>query len=519
MKASLTPGDVEKFRDLVREHLGLDFDDAKLENLAEILARQVDAVSQRRADAYLDWLAAGRATDWRLLAESLTVGETYFFRYHDHFRAFTDVVLAECAGTHALGHPLRILSAGAASGEEAYSLAMLALESRSAASPSDVAILGIDVNPQVIERAVHGTYSAWSLRDTQPELRDRYFTAEGRGYRLRDDVRAMVTFEERNLVVDDPVFWRPERFDVVFCRNVLMYMTPEAMRAVVARIARSLRAGGFLFLGHAETLRGISHEFHLRHTHDTFYYERRGPGAKGERAHPASAGWPRSNGSHPPQPLPVALGLEDPSWVDAIARASERVTAIVERASGPQVEPHPSKPAPPLPSERSLARHGVLQLMREERFGDALAALRGLPASAAPDPEAQLLRAVVLTNAGRFGDAEDACKELLALDAFNAGANYLTALCREHAGDVDGAIERDQTAAYLAPGFVMPRVHLGLLERRAGRLARARAELRQALALLPAEDESRLLLFGGGFGRDALAELCRAELRRCGGER
>jgi len=85
----------------------------------------------------------------------------------------------------------------------------------------------------------------------------------------------MASFDERNLVDDDPIFWRPDSFDVVFCRNVMMYFSPEVMSAVVARISRALAPGGFLFLGHAETLRGVSHDFHLRHTHEAFYYQRR----------------------------------------------------------------------------------------------------------------------------------------------------------------------------------------------------------------------------------------------------
>src|SRR5258708_40085276 len=85
----------------------------------------------------------------------------------------------------------------------------------------------------------------------------------------------MVTFEERNLVDEGPLFWQRDAFDVVFCRNVTMYFTLEAARSVIARIAQSLTSGGFLFLGHAETLRGISQDFHLRHTHETFYYQRR----------------------------------------------------------------------------------------------------------------------------------------------------------------------------------------------------------------------------------------------------
>lgn len=517
MKALLVPGDVERFRDLVRAHLGLDFDDDKLEGLAEVLCQRVEATGQGRAEVYLDRLEAGLDADWRILAERLTVNETYFFRYRDHFRAFSDVVLARAASAQPVKQPIRILSAGAASGEEAYSLAILTLENGASATRRDVSIVGVDVNPQTIARAVRGTYSSWSLRDTPADLRDRYFTSDGRGHRLREDVRAMVSFEERNLVVDDPLFWRPEVFDVVFCRNVLMYMTAEAMHDIVARVARSLRPGGYLFLGHAENLRGVSQEFHLRHTHDSFYYERRRPGVPAEE--PRGEARAAAVGGYAALPTRVALGLDDPPWFDAIARASERVTAIVDRAPVARVEPRPASNGPAaLPAEPSLGRRDVLQLIREERFTDALAALHGLPRSVAPDPEALLLRAVVLTNAGRFGEAEGACRELLAVDALSAGANYLSALCREHAGDPAGAVDRDQTAAYLAPTFAMPRLHLGLLERRAGRMDRARAELRQALALLPAEDESRILLFGGGFGRDALIALCRAELRRCGGE-
>jgi chemotaxis protein methyltransferase CheR len=101
----------------------------------------------------------------------------------------------------------------------------------------------------------------------------------------------------------------------------------------------------------------------------------------------------------------------------------------------------------------------------------------------------------------------------------NTGAHYLIALCRESAGDRRGAIEHDQTAIYLDATFAMPRLHLGLMARRAGDRETARRELKYALTLLKREDASRLLLFGGGFGRDALAALCRAELDSAGSTR
>ena len=113
--------------------------------------------------------------------------------------------------------------------------------------------------------------------------------------------------------------------------------------------------------------------------------------------------------------------------------------------------------------------------------------------------------------------AEDACLRLLLIDELNAGAHYVLALCREHSGCHARAREHDRVAAYLDPAFAMPRLHLGLLARRADDADGARRELAQALILLQREDASRLLLFGGGFNREALLTLCRSALRDCGG--
>ena len=104
------------------------------------------------------------------------------------------------------------------------------------------------------------------------------------------------------------------------------------------------------------------------------------------------------------------------------------------------------------------------------------------------------------------------------IDELNAGAHYVLALCREHSGDGSAAAEHDRVAAYLDPGFAMPRLHLGLMARRAGDREAARRELTQALFLLEREDAARLLLFGGGFNREALVALCDLALRESGGK-
>jgi chemotaxis protein methyltransferase CheR len=156
-------------------------------------------------------------------------------------------------------------------------------------------------------------------------------------------------------------------------------------------------------------------------------------------------------------------------------------------------------------------------MLRQERFADAMGLLQALPVEARTDADAQLLRAVLLTNGGALAEAESVCDQILSKDDLHAGAHYLVALCREHAGDRRAALEHDRAATYLDVTFAMPHLHLGLLARRSSDPAYARTELEHALTLLVREDASRILLFGGGFSREALVELCRAELRTCGG--
>jgi chemotaxis protein methyltransferase CheR len=499
--------ELEAFRDAVSARLGLRFDDDKLEHLADVAAQRRDALREPRFDRYVARVASGAdAAELRALAEHLTVGESYFFRNEADLDAFARAVVPDLMRARARERRLRILSAACASGEEPYTLAMIVRQLSGLAS-WDVAIRAFDVNPAALSRAAAARYGPWSLRQTTPDIVARFFSPEGRDFRLDERVRAMVSFEERNLVDPDPEFWRPGAFDVVFCRNVTMYFAPETTRRVIARIASALVPGGYLFLGHAETLRGISTDFHLCEGEGTFYYQRRGGG----EAPPE----PRDGGGARPS-LARCVPAPDGTWMDAIRRASERIAALTAPAAPPAAR-DAAAPATPLAAALAPAAGlgGVpraLELLHEERHDEALAALGDDAAG-----DALLLRAVLLATRGDAAGAEVLCRRILEADELDAEAHYVLALCREHAGDRAGAARHDAYALYLDPSFAMPRLHLGLLARRAGDAAAARRELSRALVLLACEDGSRLLLLGGGFSREALADLCRAELRACGG--
>lgn len=492
--------DLERFRSAVSRLLGLHFDETRLASLSEALERRVEANREPRS-AYLERIEGGNPPheEVRALAQELTVGETYFFRNMEQFRAFAEIA-----------RPLsrmRVLSAGCATGEEPYSLAMIAQDLVEQGVGGTVSITGVDVNPAALAKASRGIYSHWALRETPGDIKRRWFADRGSDHVVAPSIRAMVRFEERNLADEEPGLWQPGSYDVVFCRNVLMYLTPDRARALVARIGAALAPGGHLFLGSAETLRGLSHGFHLRHTHGTFYYQRRDGEPGQDEAVLVGRGGEAS----------VVAASEEvwkEGWVETVRRSSARIHELSERSRG---SPVPGLGPPRVVAAADVAR--AMDLLKNERFADALRALGDAPEDLPSDPDVLLLRAVLLTLSGRLDDAETACNHLCQLDDLSAGAHYLLALCREGAGDPEGAAEHDRAAAYLDPAFAMPRLHLGLLARRAGDARSARREIEQALDLLVREDPSRILLFGGGFTREALAQLCRAELRAIGDPR
>ena len=245
MTPVLVKNDIEQFRNILTCHLGLQFEDEKLDYLADVMLQRMQSVGRARFEscsAYIAHLNASpkASAEWRALAEQLTVNETFFFRNSDNFLALSENVLPERIRANAQTKQLRILSAGCSSGEEPYSLAIMLREALPDLNDWDVKIVGIDINPAVLLKATQARYSEWSLRATSDDVRHRYFRANGADFVLSPEIQKMVSFEERNLVDEDPLFWKSLACDVVFCRNVLMYFTPEIARSVVGRISQAI---------------------------------------------------------------------------------------------------------------------------------------------------------------------------------------------------------------------------------------------------------------------------------------
>ncbi|MEV0136523.1 protein-glutamate O-methyltransferase CheR [Dactylosporangium sp. NPDC050688] len=449
--------DITRLRELLSERLGMSFDDKRDPQLTEILrARATQHGLSGRG--YLDRLGTAWHNELAALAEAVTINETYFFRNIEQFNVLAEVVLPERVRARSGERRLRLLSVGCSTGEEAYTLAMVTAER---VNPRwDVSIAGLDVNRAALRVAAAGRYSRWSLRETPAAAQHRWFRSVAEGVEIDERLRGRVRFLEYNAAAADALLFAPETYDVVFCRNLLMYLTPATAAATVTRITRALAPGGYLFLGHTDTLGSRPPALTVQHSHGTFYYQK---------------------GVQQQQP----------------PKTPER---------------QPAKPVRTRIQQKPRQRDHVLRLVQEERYGDALEVLDSIGTAEADRPDIMLVRGAILAHLGHTGRAAAVCRRLLDRDALNPDAHHLLAECLEGDGKTAAALEHHRMAAHLDAGFAMPRLRLGLIARRRGDRGTAAHELDRAVILLRHESDERLLLFGGGFGRGALIALCHAEL-------
>ncbi|MFO0572569.1 MAG: CheR family methyltransferase [Polyangia bacterium] len=534
---------IERLAALIEERLGLlcaDWQRARLLELwAARLGRRGRGSLLDEADDSEEEILLSRA-ELQALVDAVSINETYFFREPAHFAALVETALPARVRQGEPGRPLRLLSAGCSSGEEAYSIAITMAE-RCPDLLARASLYGIDLSAASVRRAQKARYSRWALRATPAELRERYFHRDGEEFQLIEPIRTTVRFEEGNLLEPDPLL-PPGALDVIFCRNVLIYFSERSMRLAVARMAEMLAPGGFLFLGHSETLRGISSDFDQEHSHGTIFYRRRAtvpprllsqatpllfsPSGRSSPRAPSSAA--AASGSSSPAAASGEVPALPAAWFESIQRSTERVAQLTSSRtpSTPSTPSAPSTPAAPTPQEPgarvATGTWGVfapvLALIASEQPDKALELLEPMATVPAQRSIATLIRAAIVYSQSRIDEAQQASQRLIDAGAHAAEAHYLAGLCLAHKGDRERALRSFQEAVRLDPGFAMAKLRLGALQRRAGRSSEARSVLRQALAQLSHERSERLLLFGGGFRRDALLALCRAELLALGVE-
>jgi chemotaxis protein methyltransferase CheR len=276
---AMSDAEFRLFTELLRRHCGLHFGPESRFVLEKRLGRRLRELEIRSFSSYHYLLRNARPGDdeFANLIDELTTNETYFLRERNQLRALVSEIFSELRlqrRTRARG-PITVWSAGCSSGEEPYTIAMMALEA-GLRPGSDLRVHASDISRRCLAKAREGEYRESSFRETPPELRGRYFKEKNGLHVLSPDVRRHVTFTRMNLL-------EPARFallgplDVVLCRNVIIYFDRDTKKRVIDSFAERLAPGGFLLLGHSESLIHLTSAFELAHLRNDLVYRKPSP--------------------------------------------------------------------------------------------------------------------------------------------------------------------------------------------------------------------------------------------------
>lgn len=275
-----------KIRDLIYQVSGIYQPDEKLYLLASRCGRRMAEVKAKSAAEYLEHLTVrgNRLVELRLLLNEITVGETYMFRSPPQLDAMKKIILPkliQSKGTMALKR-LRVWSAGCSTGEEPYTLAMFLLEEgEKQLAGWTFDIMATDLNDKSVAAAKDGVYGEYALRSTSELLRKRYFEpVDDKRLKANSKLKSLIRFDRVNLNDDSKVTFM-KGMDFIFCCNVLIYFDLMSKRKVIQHFYSNLMPGGYLFLGHAESLYQVDDKFQLVHFPGTIAYWKPGPGTAG----------------------------------------------------------------------------------------------------------------------------------------------------------------------------------------------------------------------------------------------
>ncbi len=268
-------------RDLIHERFGLFFDDNQRSSLRSRLTGRLASLDLQSFEDYYHYLRFGpqRGDELQRMVTHLTNNETYFYREMPQLQVFAETVLRSIKEAKSAGpdRTLRVLSAGCSTGEEAYTLAMILYDSGQFFWNWDVQVIGMDVDQVALEKARRAAYHHNSFRSLSAAVKERHFVpAAGAAAQVKEPIRRLVSFRAGNLV-DVASYASLPRLDVVFCRNVLIYFSDAMILKVVRLFHQALVPGGYLFLGHAESLSRITDLFTPIRFQGAMVYRKEGP--------------------------------------------------------------------------------------------------------------------------------------------------------------------------------------------------------------------------------------------------
>jgi chemotaxis protein methyltransferase CheR len=489
----LTPEQFARLRDQLAEYSGVYLDLARLRLLEHGLTQRLRATGDD-LDAYERRIGGpGGRDELRLLAELVLNHETIFFRNGPHLRALRDVLLPELHQRKPAGAPIRIWSAGCATGEEPYSLAIAAIEALGKPLARPVEIWATDLSEPALRKARAGFYRGRTLQNLPADLLERYFKPKDDGYLVDDALRTLVRFEPLNLL--DPFPRYASSVDMIFCQNVTIYFQLKTCQDLIARFYASLPTNGLLFLGFSETLWNIFDGFQSREVGGAYVYYKWVLEPADQRATTSPS---RRKAIPPREQRQPALDTARAGRHDSlIARDPKNTT------------PEQSAAAHSRGQSDQAALISGRELLSQGKLDDALMALRRVSPQSAYAPQALTLTARAHADRGDLDLAAAEIQRAIEIDAMNEQAHLLLGVILGQQGQWQSAIQQLERARYLSADSALVSFHLAEAYRQAGRVDKAAREYRNTLRKLDVHPPG-LLLDGVAVGW--LRETCQRQI-------
>lgn len=438
-----------RLREYVHTKLGLFYTEKQDEELVQKLKHASKAFGFHNISQFSEWLLVNELNDKQTgdLASHLTIGETYFFREKKSFDFLEQIYLPGLIRKRIdAGKRLRIWCAGCATGEEAYSLAIAVSRTIPEIHLWDITILATDINQVFLEKAQQGIYTKWSFRTCEEAFKQKYFTKEDKNeYHIRSEFKRFVKFSWLNLMSDSYQIniGNPQSFDIIFCRNVLIYFSQEGQRQITEKFYNNLVKGGILVVSPVEMMSVGSSRFN-KIFYSGFTLFQKGGHTKTPKEKPAEAQFLMSHPFISKQIEPL-LKLDEKSLnqSETIAVRNEEPNSTIT-----------------LETAESLILQGSLH--------EAEMILNRLHESGKNQPKALLLMAKIKANQGKLKEAEHLCKRGIILDRLDQNLYYLLATVQQEQGEDELAVSLLKQAIYIDPDFVLAHFLLGTLNLKQG---------------------------------------------------
>jgi len=443
MKMQVNHTEMEKLREMILSRTGLTFGRRNGDRQMLKLLGMARHENCNDMEAFYHLLLASSPDSdlWEALIATITVGETYFFRNSTHFDALRGEILPDLIARHREDRRLRIWSAGCATGEEPYSIAILLHELLPEIDKWNILILATDINKRFIRAAQKGHYTEWSFRTTDPAIRKRYFTPKGNHFELSSQIRKMVNLSYLNLVTDPfpSLLTNTTAMDLIICRNVSIYLRESQIRKYAEKFHRCLVPGGRLIVGAAETDANLYSRFANCHVEGAFIYQKTGVQAFPEI---------------PTAPKPPAI-------------ASLQKRTPNTRKTPEQVVPPPGFAASSVPKPRTNNHHQKGRtLLKHRRLDGAPTCLEEHVKPAPGSDLAYYHQARLKADTGFLDEAQGCALKSIRLNPLRVESHYILGLIRQEKNQTEKAIAQFKKVLYLDPDFLLAHFSLaGMYER------------------------------------------------------